>query len=388
MGKEAGMDSGPHALKPPIHSLTAFRFLAALCVFLHHVDPSRFLEGFSGVSFFFVLSGFILTYNYRGMLASVEWTSLRRFYVARLTRMYPVHLLTFLAILPLLWTGMSAAPRRSLVRAFLNLTLIQSFSPGPADYGSYNAPSWSLSDEWFFYLALPFLLWVISRVKLCGTRRLASAMVSLWLATVCYCGCCRGSLRIYWLCYINPCLRIIDFAIGVLACLIFTRSPLHAQRRWAGNTAIFTVLEVSAVTALGLAWLFAGALPLAVRFGCYYTPVMTALVFIFAFERGLVSRLIRGRLGRFLGEVSFSFYMIHVLALLYVGGCAVHMHHPAFGPRTVAIVAFVVTLISSTLCYSYYEKPLRERLRRWLDGKRTKEGAAPVAETLTPSRAA
>jgi peptidoglycan/LPS O-acetylase OafA/YrhL len=74
----------------PIHALTGLRFAAALLVFLHHAAGPRYYEGFSGVTFFYVLSGFILTYNYHRTFTSLRPGELWSFYGSRLARIYPV----------------------------------------------------------------------------------------------------------------------------------------------------------------------------------------------------------------------------------------------------------------------------------------------------------
>src|SRR5690242_12787179 len=83
---------------PALPALTSLRFLAALAVFLHHAG--LFADGFFGVTFFFVLSGFILTYNYRRTLADGGRGAVWDFYVARFARVYPLHIFALIAALP------------------------------------------------------------------------------------------------------------------------------------------------------------------------------------------------------------------------------------------------------------------------------------------------
>ncbi len=85
-----------------IHTLTSLRIFFALMVFGAHCyvldssfDAHFFKEGFVGVSFFFVLSGFIIAYNYQEKLL-VKSTAKRTFWIARIARIYPLHLLTLL----------------------------------------------------------------------------------------------------------------------------------------------------------------------------------------------------------------------------------------------------------------------------------------------------
>jgi peptidoglycan/LPS O-acetylase OafA/YrhL len=96
---------------PSLRPLTSFRFFAALAVFFHHMIgffferprlkelyQAYYYEGYAGVSFFFVLSGFILTYNYRRVFTSPKVREVWAFYVARLARIYPLHVLSFLVL--------------------------------------------------------------------------------------------------------------------------------------------------------------------------------------------------------------------------------------------------------------------------------------------------
>ena len=85
-----------------INTLTSLRFIFALMVFGAHCytidkffDTHFFKEGFVGVSFFFVLSGFIIAYNYQKKFSENKITK-RAFWVARIARIYPLHWLTLL----------------------------------------------------------------------------------------------------------------------------------------------------------------------------------------------------------------------------------------------------------------------------------------------------
>ena len=87
-----------------INTLTSLRIFFALMVFGAHCyvldtsfDAHFFKEGFVGVSFFFVLSGFIIAYNYQEKLLT-KTTTKRTFWVARIARIYPLHLLTRFSI--------------------------------------------------------------------------------------------------------------------------------------------------------------------------------------------------------------------------------------------------------------------------------------------------
>jgi peptidoglycan/LPS O-acetylase OafA/YrhL len=391
---------------PPLRPLTAFRFLAALAVFLFHcllfVSTSRpnqdptywryFCEGYAGVTFFFVLSGFILTYNYHGAFARLRPRQLWTFYTARLARIYPVHLLTFFVAIPLVFSFLARRPAKMFLTglshpiALFQLTLTHAFVPNLEYYLSYNAVSWSLSDECFFYALLPLLLWALLALRLdrpLGTVLLA---LGLWAGGLGYTWVFRNHPAQHWWCYINPLFRLVDFAIGVLLCLLFVRLGSLGRRLPGKKTA--TVLELASLAVLGAAFGASSYIPQAIRLGSYYTPFMAGVVLIFACQRGYLSDLLGTRVFQFLGEISFSFYMLHFLLLM-----SLNVFGPSVGlNRTDPVVPLGLALAAcvglSGLCYYAYETPMREWVKYWLSGqgrhrRRTKDPVADLAAGTT-----
>lgn len=164
----AGDVATAHPVVRHLPALTSLRFLAAAYVLIFHyssipgnVFESQFVRlGYTGVSFFFVLSGFILAHNYHQVDFSKPGT-LHRYWLARISRIYPVYLLSLIAgvpflilLLPKLAAGMTTTlAASSLLVAPFGL---QAWFPGTAC--ALNCPSWSISVEAFFYLVLPLLL--------------------------------------------------------------------------------------------------------------------------------------------------------------------------------------------------------------------------------------
>ncbi len=228
-------------VRPQLRALTSFRFFACLAVFLHHcVDFTSsgrhshdsglnrlFWEGWSGVSFFFVLSGFILAYNYADRLTNTERPALRGFYVSRIARIYPLYILTFLiAAVAVMgeWLRVGVAGAATAVS---QVTLTQAFLPirDPFDPSrlaalGFDGPAWSLSCEAFFYLSFPFVLLVLARRR---TPLLAAVAVGVWAWTVLLALNLQGSPLAGWALYIFPPVRLAEFVVGVCGGLIFLR---------------------------------------------------------------------------------------------------------------------------------------------------------------------
>lgn len=144
-----------------IRSFTGWRYIFAVAIFMHHyqIDGKSVLQAGRaiGVTFFFILSGFLLAYGYKKRLMTWE-ISTSDFYKARAVKLYPLHILCFAAVFLL---GIRNFATADLPKAVLNLFLLQSWVPSPDYYMSYNAVSWFLSDELFFYLMFPFVLPVL-----------------------------------------------------------------------------------------------------------------------------------------------------------------------------------------------------------------------------------
>src|SRR2546421_6972502 len=153
--------------KRELSSLTGIRFYAALLVYLSHVRLIPGMSSFTGitdfinagdigVSFFFVLSGFILAYNYVDVFHDgVSAADYRRFIWDRLTKIYPVHVLVIIVVLPIsILSPHLPFDWRALP---VHLGLLQCLWPSstPEFYEQLNVPSWSISCEWFFYLLAP-----------------------------------------------------------------------------------------------------------------------------------------------------------------------------------------------------------------------------------------
>lgn len=150
----------PDVLDP----LTGIRFFLALGVVLFHYQLQWSLPGDGGllnrarlgVDVFFILSGFILTHVYLQGDAILDY---RRFLAARFARIYPAHLFILLVMLGLVLAapvlGVGLEPGRFNLADFAGtLLLVQAWFPRET-LALWNGPAWSLSAEWFAYLAFP-----------------------------------------------------------------------------------------------------------------------------------------------------------------------------------------------------------------------------------------
>ena len=354
-------------------ALTGIRFFAAAAVLLSHFTalglialPVGFLDfvdgGRTAVSLFFVLSGFILTYNYSQLFGSAES---QRFWAARFARVWPTTVLavavgaisvgyavTHLNERYLLdWfslTPSNATP--SLVVSLLSqLTMTTGWLPAASLNQAWNGPAWSIACEAFFYALFPFL---VVRLRLWSNRRL------VWLVTL---GMLAQGLFIIFVRAVAPIgqrgflvsqfpiTHLLEFVAGICTALLFARVGHNWLRQgYRRSIAIFGALLAIAM----LSWLR----PIDPAF-FLLTPFFCVLIAGLAVPTragngGLMSK---GPLP-LLGEASFALYMLHVpLAhLLILSG----VDTPWMGWIAVGgLVAFTIGI------FQRFETPCRKWLR-------------------------
>jgi peptidoglycan/LPS O-acetylase OafA/YrhL len=360
-----------------IPQLTALRFFAAFVVLLSHLDflesnaspvvgatYTLFLhQGFCGVSFFYVLSGFIISHAYRDRLATGRIGAGTYLY-HRLTRIMPLHWLT--ALLFAGWLTIAEADPPRLTTLLLNLGLLHAWFPAMTIHYSLNGPSWSLSDELFFYIAFIPLVRVPIR-GLCWIAALGGAAIA-GLALISALTVEGYSNIAEWFFYVSPATRLLEFVTGMIL--------YHAWRSGQGRR--FSTTRVEAVLILAVPAAMVGfavfEVPMPFRYQLAWLPLMAALVLVFAHGRGGVTRLLRTRLLVLLGEASFALYHTHrpivTLAHQLVGD-------PARGWRDVALALLLVPLCAAVSIFVFlnFERPV---LRWSRGGRRTRRMDAPA----------
>lgn len=209
-----------------IKPLTSLRFLFALMVFLHHLSFLKLhgegynafyklfcAEGYIGVNFFFMLSGFILAYVYQDKIIDKS-VSPSKFWIYRFARIYPLHLLTLIIALPITYKLFLSGLGTWVLQFASNLFLLHSLIPHSDYYFSFNSVSWSISAEMVFYLLFPFTIPTLAKIA----KSKLSSTICLALFVIIVLGLTLLIDRAYYheLFYINPLFRFLDFTIGII----------------------------------------------------------------------------------------------------------------------------------------------------------------------------
>ena len=362
---------------PILKPLTSLRFLAALAVFFSHLGYLRnldsykwlcarvFVEGYAGVTFFFVLSGFILTYNYHRFLSDLRLREIKSFYIARFARIYPLYLLTFLISLPLVRSEMVRQPLTFLYTATVEVLALQSYLPLRTDF-AYNMPAWSLCDEFFFYALLPFILYALARSKVTTRNSIVALGVGTWLIALVLVTLGRNISSAHWLFYLAPPFRLFDFVLGVACGLYFLNTPRLNLGR---NT--WTLLELGcAGGVMAMVLLSTYYVHQSFRYGVYYMPIFCATIFVYAHQGGRVSELLSSKTWLLLGEMSFAFYMFHQLVFRYLHELSRGKLGYVYYPIGTTLLAFAITLALSYVSFMFYEKFTRDLVKKTLMPRR------------------
>ncbi|MGV0937215.1 acyltransferase family protein [Empedobacter falsenii] len=346
-----------------LNSLTSLRFFFAFVVFLSHLTFVKtdlawynylknnvFFEGYLGVGFFFILSGFVLALNYEKKVIDNPNFDKKKFYIARIARIYPLHALTFCVMLPFViinvWQGYFHWDI-----AGANLFLLQSYIPVKDFYFSINNVSWSISTELFFYLMFPFyVIWLHKFPKL---KYILLLIIPIIIFAEPY---FRTNMKLEKaIFYINPIVRSFDFILGIITCQIYKKikdTPINFSRG--------TLIEIAAITVLAIFFYFHNDVARAFRYGIYYWIPMVGIVLIFALQKGFFSRILQHKTLVYLGEISFAFYMIHMIVIKYG-----NQYLPKINDFQKIGIYFVIALILSALTFEYFEKPVA----KWIKSK-------------------
>jgi len=358
--------------KSRLDALAGLRLVAAIVVAIAHLpavsrDPAlgrvavRFLsEGLYGLTFFFVLSGFVLAYGYHERLAQPTRAGLKSYYLARVARIWPLHLLTLgLAILlPISPQPGGAGPLAA------NIFLVHAWVPDLEYIQSYNSVSWTLSIEAFFYLVCPLILWAVGRWKSAGPLALYLAAVGVWLLTCAVVWTQVDDVGIWplYVCNVCPLVRLGEFAVGVLLGLAFVRGRVESGPA-IGISArtIWTVLELVAVAIVLLLIYRSHKVPLLFRMNGYYLLVVGLLVAIFARQRGFVSGLLGSRPAVYLSNISFAFYLLHAILFTHIGPVL----PSELGAWPKAGLLILITGVAAAGLFHGVETPLRDLIIGW-----------------------
>ena len=371
--------------KGQLHELTSTRFFAAMAVLLGHFTPfgippafAMWFAGGFGVSFFFVLSVFILCYRYWDTFAQgVHAPEYKRYFVARIARVYPSYAMA-LVLITLLYVAMNAVrpgaytyPPNTLSSWLVNLAALQTFAPSYATQQYWNAPGWSISTEFAFYFACPAILAAIARWAP-TSRRLGALLALTVLAGIAMQLLALGLVfrfgwdRQLWLDVVasrNIFWRFPEFLTGVVAARLLYGGHLAWLADVKARHALL-IVSFMAVLLLNVApWpsdTVAVFVMRQLRLDVAYMLPFGGIVLALAAGPTVLSPLLRRPSWVFLGDISYAIYIYHWIPWTVLS------HAQAAGfylPLGLVTGVVVVTILFSAASYIWFEKPARRLIR-------------------------
>ncbi|KUI32408.1 acyltransferase [Mycobacterium sp. IS-1742] len=369
-----------------IKALSGLRIVAAVWVVLFHFRPllaqaapdftaalAPLLDsGAQGVDLFFILSGFVLTWNYLDRMGQ-SWSTRTtlRFLWLRLARVWPVYLVTMhLAAAWIIFTrnvGHVPSPAVDQLTAtsyLRQLLLVQLWFEPYFDGTSWDGPAWSISAEWLAYLLFGVLILVVFRVA-----RVSRARVLLWLAvavslppTLLLLATGEFYTPWSWLPRI-----VMQFSAGALAC-----AAVRKLRPTARTRHTFGWLSVLIATAIvGALYYLDADPPASVRdAGGLVDVLFVPLVVALAVGAGTLPRLLSTRVMVYCGHISFGLYMVHELVHTAWNWAVVQFQitlTPGWSASAVVTGLIGIAVLASVALYHGVEEPARLWMRRMVD---------------------
>jgi peptidoglycan/LPS O-acetylase OafA/YrhL len=391
-----------------IKALTGLRIVAAVWVVLFHFRPMlgdaapAFRDalapllncGAQGVDLFFILSGFVLCWNYLERMGR-SWSARAtlHFLWLRLARVWPVYLVTLhLAALWVIFTlhfghvPSQDASQLTATSYLRQILLVQLWFQPYFDGSSWDGPAWSISAEWLAYLLFGLLVLVIFRMTHATRARnlmwlaVAASLPPVVLLLV------SGQFYTPW----SWLPRIVtQFTAGALACAAVRRLRLTDRaRRRAGYLSALLVAAVVGILYLLDAHPLSGVQDSGGVVDVLFVPLVIAL----AVGAGSLPRLLSTRLMVYGGQISFCLYMVHELVHTAWGWAAEQFELPlqSFPWKWNVVGLLAIAVVVAILLYHLVEEPARRWMRKMVDVKatdakpRVDQVRDPVSSKLQP----
>jgi peptidoglycan/LPS O-acetylase OafA/YrhL len=350
--------------------LTGFRFFAALHVVCFHnlylfgdlkglpTFLLKFIQaGEAAVSFFFILSGFILTHVYKQKLVTTKERS--EYLISRVAKLYPLYFFGMLLDFPrvihyfITTNEVSIALLKASVSAVAYLLMIQSWIPPLAT--TWNPPAWSLSCEIFFYIVFIFAM----KTFLISENRLRDILVC-YVTPLLVFGFCTQIVdtnspffSLSW--RVFPLLRILEFFIGIsLYGFVGSKGKLA---HWVRDKSSF-VFWTALTTSVGLTYFYNTSVDGKIFSQLLLVPLFCAIIISASYDEIFLKHIFTNPITYYLGLCSYAIYILHQPIKNYLSWT-----EPSL---TLGSVYFVALLGLCCLAHQFVESPLQKIISKRL----------------------
>jgi len=341
-----------------IDQLTFTRFLAAVSIVIFHYGGKSFIFNHEsvafifrgadvGVSYFFILSGFVMMIAYGNKLV----INATEYFRNRFARIYP---LFFLGILMVLFQQI-LTKNIDFLGMFLNVFMIQAWIPGKVL--SFNSPGWSLSVEFIFYAIFPFVF--IKIFKKIPFKQFAFYVILLWIfSQIAF----NVLMSIYGksnltdikdILNYNPLMHVNQFLIGNLAGIFYLKNLQYKRGNYDFPILIFAGLVILALK-----------FPMNLNFhngllAVFFIP----LILLISLNDGFITKLFQKKPFVFLGEISYGIYILQYPIYSLISAYSVNKYLHISDVTAVFFIRLAILIVFSAFAYIYIEKPMQEKLK-------------------------
>ena len=360
-----------------IYSFQSLRAFAIFAIFLGHLSYFQKIDELSAlflhisysrfpVNFFFVLSGFIMSYIYGRMGDSLKWGS---FVKKRYAKIYIPYLFCLIIGIFRYYHNFfhDEGIPFFIFRLVVSIPVFQAAIPYGNISHSFNGVAWFLSCTIIFYMLTPWLLSINNWIRQKKHMAVICYMLNLGIIGICY--MVFRYLQYYRfsefqlsLVYSTVYIRIFSFLAGHL-CFTIMEELREADFHISNLELPLTLLSL-------LWWFFAGIIPLPMVFQELISMVLSSfLIIVFSFDEGLVSdNLNKQKWLLFFGDISLEFYLIHYLVIniaidMIESLLTKNVLHGVFSAIAFFIISYSLAVILHYMSSKFYNSVINAKNR-------------------------
>lgn len=328
--------------------------LKAICMLLlfwwHSSIPSPSVDlGARTCEFLFVTSGFLVGYNYHDKNVSPTWKQSFKYVYKKLIEFWPLHIIAMFMVWIACITPMFTY--RNLTNAILNVFLLQAWNPDTQVSFSFNGASWYLSALIFCYFISPLLLSI--------SKKLRSSLILFLIVFVVRC-LIEYTINLYPEYYssinihTSPLIRGMEYFLGMLLVpgYICIRNRFTLKIKFA-VASVFEIISLALLIYLVICnngiWLRG-----------QYVILMCITVFVFSFDKGIISKFLSNRIFKWFSNIQFEFFILHQAV---IKSCDSVYSMYILEPLLRNSVTFLTVILYAII----YRMILKKRLSGWME---------------------
>ena len=344
--------------KEELKSLNIIRCFSFLLICLHHTKLGFFTSsGYYGVSVFLILSGFLMTYNHYGEEFSFSLIESIKYAVNKIKNLYPLHIICTIAMTPFLFIGDYIEPTLNIILSIItNILLIQEWLP--LQIFSINGVSWFISVLFLAYIVFPFFVRYMENHF--NNKKAILFLIVLFIFQIIVAILDSKAINIginsilikndlsYWLVYEFAFARLIDFLIGCCLGYCFIHKNKDAGKDYTIYEIVIILLQIVSMV------LSAVYKKVSWRYTVVFTPFIVLLIYVFALEKGKISKMNNNKFVKYLSKISRVGFIIHYVVFRYMSSLVAYVlgreiEH-TYGPILKLTIGMLITIL---LCEIY-----------------------------------